>query len=789
MGISSCTIDVSGIVQGIGYRPFVYNLATELGIHGTVQNLGDAGVRIIAKAEKSVLLSFLSLLKERKPKLCSYDKFVVRWNEKNNVNLNDFQIIKSSEERLGVGFSYFPPDIAICDKCVDELNSDDPRRANYPFNSCVDCGPRFTVIEKLPYDRPNTVMRDFPFCSECFVDYKNPNDRRFHAQTTCCVHCGPLYSLYTKEGNMIQLDSQDKLIKFAADKINDGKIVAIKGIGGTHLACSTVDDKVLLKLREIKGKRKYKPFAIMAKDINAVNDFAFINNKEKELLQSFRRPIVLLKKRPTYSLSEWVAPSLHNIGVMLPYAGVHHMLFRYLKESSVVMTSANPSNYPMFIDNDEIMSKLPYVDYYLLHNRRIYQRCDDSVIRINKIRNKYSLKFLRRSRGWVPEPLLSHIDVGNRTLLGVGAEMHLISSLMKGNRIIPTQHIGTVTLLETFEYMQQAVEHFLNLYHTNVDVIGYDLHPQYMTSLSIDEICKRFNTNNKMQFQHHKAHIASVALEHQIDPDEKVIGIAIDGTGYGEDGRIWGGEIFAGPIYDLKRVGHNQMFYLPGGDLAVKYPLRSLISLLSFTYSDDEIEQIIGNKISALPHSNKEYSIILKQIHEPSKHPTSHITSSTGRVLDAISTLLHITSKQTYEGEPAIRLEGRSVVTDADDVPKFVIPLSNNSGKYVIHVESLIPQIVEHMSDFSVNSLAFASQQAIGNAFGEVAVNASKDYNAKTILVSGGVALNEIIVNAIAETTAKEELTILTNEKVSPGDGGISVGQVYFLALKEKGYF
>ncbi|MHA1304020.1 MAG: carbamoyltransferase HypF, partial [Candidatus Heimdallarchaeaceae archaeon] len=733
-----CTIDVSGIVQGIGYRPFVYNLAQELGVKGSVQNLGDAGVRIIASAEEDVLLSFVDLLKERKPKLCVYDSFQVNWKTE-PIFAENFQIVKSSEESSGAGFSYLPPDIAICENCIAEIYSDDERRANYPFNSCVDCGPRFTVIDKLPYDRPNTMMKDFPFCPECLTDYRNSKDRRFHAQTTCCIKCGPVYTLYSNTGEPLLFSSQKELVEFVAKNIEKGKIVAIKGIGGTHLACSTIDDEVLLRLREAKGKRKFKPFAIMAKDVETIKKFASLNQEEHALLTSFRRPIMLLNKNKDYYLSEWVAPGLHNIGVMLPYAGIHHMLFSYLKEPTVVMTSANPSNYPMFIENDEIIEKLPYVDYFLLHNRRIYQRCDDSVLRINKIGEKYSLKFLRRSRGWVPEPLISHIDVGNQTLLGIGAEMHLIPSLMKGTRIIPTQHIGTVTLLETFEYMQKAVEHFLNLYHTKVDSIGYDLHPQYLTSTSIDELGERFNANEWYKFQHHEAHIASVALEHQIPPEEEVLGLALDGTGYGRDGTIWGGEIFGGKIYELSRLGHNNLYYLPGGDLAVKYPLRTLISFLSHTYSEDEIVEIIGETYSSLPRGKEELNLILKQISKRN-YPTSHLTSSTGRFLDAVSVLLGVTEQQTYEGEPAIRLEGHSYKVK-ENLPAIEVPWSKKNGQYILNLEEVFPQIIEFKETFSTNALGAAVQKALGQSFGEIAFLLAEERGIETVLISGGVSL------------------------------------------------
>ena len=784
----TCNILVSGIVQGIGYRPFVFNLANELEVNGFVKNLGDAGVQIKAQADKEILLKFIDLLKQRKPKLCVYESIEVEWIKKSQ-SFNNFEIAKSSNQTKGIGFSYLPPDISICDECLKELDSDERRRSNYPFNSCVDCGPRYTVIEKIPYDRPNTVMTDFPFCSECETDYNNSSDRRFHAQTTCCVDCGPSYTLYSSNKKKILFKTQKALVRFVANEIEKGKIIAIKGIGGTHLACSTTNETVLLKLREVKGERKYKPFAIMAKDVETIKSFAHLRDEEEKLLTSFRKPIILLNRNEGYYLSDWVAPRLNNIGVMLPYAGIHYMLLKEMREPTVVMTSANPSDYPMFIDNKEILEKLQFVDYFLLHNRRIYQRNDDSVIRINKILEKDSIKFLRRSRGWVPEPLISHIDIGNHTFLGLGAEMHLIPSLMKGSKIIPTQHIGTVTLLETYEYMLDAIEHYLSLYNTKIESIAYDMHPQYLTSVNINEIAEKFNAESFQSFQHHESHIASVALEHKVDPEEEVIGIAIDGTGYGKDGTIWGGEIFQGPVYNLSRVGHIEKYPLPGGDLAVKYPVRSLMSLLALNYSKSELLNIVEPLKNYLPRRMEEVEFVAGQLEKGIFSP-GFLTTSTGRFLDSISVLLNICGIQTYEGEPAICLEGISLSEkNNSNVPKLQIPYSSKKGSYFLHVSKILPEIINLKENHKKSALGFAVQEGLGRGFGEIVNEIIANTGINKVLISGGVSMNEIIVDSIAQTIDSNKRNILINEKISPGDGGVSVGQLYLLALKSKDYF
>lgn len=781
--MAACEISVSGIVQGIGYRPFVYNLAKKLGVKGTVQNLGDAGVRILAQADTKILDDFIQRLKDEKPKLCVYETFDVNWDVETDT-FNDFNIIRSSEQKLGKGFSYLPPDIAICDTCVKEMESDNKRRKNYPFNSCVDCGPRFTVIEKLPYDRPNTVMRDFPFCEDCLTEYTDPKDRRFHAQTTCCANCGPEYFLVNKEGETISFENQYEIIKFVAKELENNKIIAIKGIGGTHLACSTINDEVLLRLRQAKGRRKYKPFAIMAKDIESIRKFAVISKKEEELLLSFRRPIVLLRKNANFYLSEWVAPGLHNVGVMLPYAGIHHLIFKELKEPTMVLTSANPSNLPMFIDNKKIIESLPYVDYFLLHNRRIHQRCDDSVLRVNQIGSSYSVKFLRRSRGWVPEPLISHIDIGNRTIVGIGAEMHLIPSLMKGTRIIPTQHIGTVSMLETYEFLLDAITHFINLYQTNIDAIAYDMHPQYLTSVNIEEIAEYLGAEIWKKYQHHEAHIASVALEHRIPSDEEIIGIAIDGTGYGLDGKIWGGELFKGTITDLKRIGHIEEYPLPGGDLAVNYPVRTLLSLLSLQYPINELFELTAHLHKYLPRKDIEARIVINQL-EKKAFSNGHITTSSGRFLDAVSTFLEICGTRTYEGEPAIRLEGYSYIQRSKAQNIIKIPYIQKEDQLILQVSKVFPQLIELKEKYPPSVLGASVQYAFGKALGEMAVDAIKGTNINKILISGGVAMNEIIVDSIYQTihNIMPSVSLYTNEKVSPGDGGVSVGQVYLMGL------
>ncbi|MHA1972742.1 MAG: Sua5/YciO/YrdC/YwlC family protein, partial [Candidatus Hodarchaeales archaeon] len=401
-----CRIIINGVVQGIGFRPFVFNLALKYQLKGFVLNRGDAGVEIQAQGDRKTIESFIQDLKEKKPSLARYESFKVEYDPKNveKSKFSSFEIAKSSEAKGSHG--YIPPDLPICDKCIEEMHTD-PRRLNYPFTSCVDCGPRFTVITSLPYDRPRTVMDKFPFCPECLEDYTNPSDRRFHAQTTCCWNCGPRYFLLDKKGEII-LDKHEFRTQWnlVTKLIDEGNIIAIKGIGGTHLACRTMLDDPILKLRSWKGARGEKPFAVMSPNISTVQSYAYCSQYQEEILKSLVRPIVLLDKKDPFLLSSLIAPDLHNIGVLLPYSGIHVLITENVSDPALIMTSGNVSNIPILINNEEIQKHLSNVaDYILLHDREIYQRADDSVLRVHSIDGKTIPLKIRRSRGYVPEPV------------------------------------------------------------------------------------------------------------------------------------------------------------------------------------------------------------------------------------------------------------------------------------------------------------------------------------------------------------------------------------------------
>jgi hydrogenase maturation protein HypF len=444
---------------------------------------------------------------------------------------------------LKLSGSVIPPDVAICNECLKELRSKDNPRYDYFFITCTNCGPRYTIIEGLPYDRENTTMRDFPMCSFCQKEYKDPLNRRFHAQTVACPKCGPKVYLTTCNGELVHANDP---IREAGKLLEEGSVVAIKGYGGFHVAASTTKDEPLVRLREAKH-RKQKPFAVMARSLEAVKSFAEVSPKEAELLTSYTRPIVLLKKSSKYYLSDLIAPGLHNVGVMLPYTGLHYMLFDEVDEPAFVMTSANPPNQPIVKDDDEALKTLGgIVDYFLFHNRRIAHRCDDSVVRVHGEKTV----FIRRSRGFAPAPIMLR-EKAKKCVLALGGELNNTACVLLGNKAFISQHIGDVENIETRDFLENAAKHLIRLTNSKVDAVACDLHPKFTTTKLARDLAEE-NGWQLFQIQHHYAHVAALIAEHGVS---EVVGICCDGYGYGVDGEAWGGEIILGSkgSMDFKR--------------------------------------------------------------------------------------------------------------------------------------------------------------------------------------------------------------------------------------------
>jgi hydrogenase maturation protein HypF len=665
----------------------------------------------------------------------------------------------------------------------------DPRRMNYPFTSCVDCGPRYTVITSLPYDRPRTVMNEFPLCDDCKNEYTNPTDRRFHAQTTCCWLCGPQYYLLDKNGNLII--SKEDFQRFWQEipkLINESNIIAIKGIGGTHIACGTLSDDPISTLREWKGARGEKPFAVMAAGIEKVRSFAYCSDIEAKFLESLARPILLLEKNHDYSLSSLISPNLHNIGVLLPYTGIHHLLMEKINDPAIVMTSGNPSNIPILIKNEIIQNQLSsIVDYFLIHDRQIFQRADDSVMRLHRIDKEFYPLLIRRSRGFVPEPINLPWSSTKPTVLALGAEMYSIGALGIGKRCFPTQYIGHMTTLENFDFLNQSINHLKNLLGVaSFEGIGGDLHPNFLTTKLGEDLSEELELPF-YQFQHHFAHLSALAIDANVSPEDEIICVALDGTGYGEDGTIWGGEILVGNFSDYRRVAHLEHQILLGGDVAVSQPYRILLSTLLHENSFESITSDFQSLpwLTWIP-KNPEYPIIGKELLKMQSSlsiKNYNLTSSCGRLLDAISVLLGASKQRTYEGEPAIKLESFAERAIGKSV-EFDLNLNTRSvegGMVEIKTSDFVNEIWNLIKDNKkISELALAAEKTIAKKFAEVAVEIAYKTGVSNIGLSGGVSFNRIIFSEFYKhiRALDKKITLIFHRKIPCGDGGIAIGQV-----------
>jgi len=743
-------IKVSGIVQGVGFRPFIYRIAVKNGLVGYVRNRGDAVVEIVVEGKKNNVRQLLKDLKNEKPPLAQIYDLTTNYTE-DEGNFEKFTIVKSSEE-AGLSGSVIPPDVSICNECLKELRDPKNERYDYFFITCTNCGPRYTIIRKLPYDRLNTTMQSFQMCDFCSREYKDPSNRRFHAQTVACPKCGPKAYLTTNNGEHMECEDP---IREIGRLLEEGYIVAIKGNGGFHVATPTTKSEPIARLRKVKH-RTQKPFAIMAPDLETVKSFAEVSPREAELLTSYIKPIVLLKKKEDYYLSELISPDLHNVGVMLPYTGLHAMLFGKVKEPAFVMTSANPPNEPIVTENAEAVKKLgSVVDFFLFHNRTIAHRCDDSVVRFHG----EGSSIIRRSRGYAPEPIRLKLLV-NRCVLGLGAELNVTSCLLLRNKAFVSQHIGDVENLETLLFLKNSIDHLTKLTNSKVEVIACDLHPKFTTTKLAQNLANTLECP-VVSVQHHHAHIASLMGEWNID---EMVGIACDGFGYGSDGTAWGGEILYCNQEGFQRLGHLQEQPMVGRDLATLYPLRMVAGIL---HDEADVEEWLLLNSDRFPHGEKEVEVIVKQL-EKGLVPK---TTSCGRVLDAVSAILGLCYERTYEGEPAMKLE--SAALNGKDMLNLTPRLKEN----VIDTTLLVHEIFNQKDNYSVADLACSAQSYLARGLAQLAVEEAERLNVSYIGFSGGVAYNEHITVTIRRIVEGNGLKFLVHNRVPPGDGGISFGQ------------
>ncbi len=739
---------VKGKVQGVGFRPFVYRLAKRFKLKGYVRNLGDSVEIFIDRDDEE----FLKALISEKPPLAEVEAL-----ERVDIGEREFDdfLILESESSKSLG-SYIPADLSLCENCIQEIFSPGNRRYLYPFTVCTDCGVRFSIIEKLPYDRANTSMREFKLCPDCYEEYTSLEDRRFKAEPTCCGDCGPHYTLYTPKREIIA--EKVGAIQKTAELLDKGKILAIKGVGGFHLACDASQEEAVAELRR-RTNRESKPFAIMVRDLKAVKEICILNKKEEELLKSIRRPIVILTAKKKLNK---VAPGLHTLGVMLPYAGVHFILFKFLKTKAIVMTSLNIAGEPMATELSQVL-ELGFADYILAHNRRIVNRIDDSVVRVTSGKTA----FIRRSRGYAPEPVDVHS--AGLTALGLGAEENVTPCLLLENRAFLTQYIGKPRSLAGREFLEQGINTILRLCGVEPQVIACDLNPAFTTTTLGEELAEKYGVE-LVRVQHHEAHIASVVAEHGIN---SCIGVALDGYGYGYGGEAWGGEVFSFNEGEFERIASVESFPLVGGDIAVKNPIRIAAALLG-----DSPEEFYKAML-ILGAEEKEAEISAKQLRA---NLNVFNCTSFGRVLDAISAVLGVCRKRTYEGEPAMKLEafafqGRGTI----DMP---LEYATEGNREVLLVRPIIRACLEYIKEGrKKQDIAASAQKALARGMAELAVRKAQEGGEKKIALSGGVFYNQAIFEEFERVLKENRLELFTNEKVARGDNGLSLGQAYLARI------
>ncbi|MBD3182911.1 carbamoyltransferase HypF [Candidatus Poribacteria bacterium] len=740
---------IKGIVQGVGFRPFIYNLARSHKLNGWVLNSTD-GVYIEAEGEKEVLGDFTQQIQRKAPPLASIDSVDVEYLPLENYR--DFVIKPSSGDKDK--YIKISPDVCTCKDCLSELFDPKDRRYRYPFLNCTNCGPRFTIIQDIPYDRPKTTMRDFKMCPDCQAEYEDPVNRRFHAQPNACPVCGPSVKLFDLKGPV----KCDEPIMKAVKLLKEGNVIAVKGLGGFHLACDPENDEAVKLMRERKH-RTHKPFAIMAKDLDTVKSYCLVTEEEKELLQSYRRPIVLLEKLPQCNISSLVAPNNNYLGVMLPYTPLHYLLLDD-QLSALVMTSGNISEEPLAVDNQEALDRLSgLADYFLLHNRDIYMRCDDSVAKVE--RNQAVM--IRRSRGYAPYPV--DLDFSMKQILACGPELKNTFCLTKDNHAFISHHIGDLQNEEAFSYYRNAVQHYKNMFRIHPEAIAYDLHPDYLSTkyaLSHEDI-------KLIGIQHHHAHIASCMAENGIK--EKVIGVSCDGTGYGSDGKIWGCEFMTADFADFQRHAHLKYIHLPGGDKAAKEPYRMALSYLyqAFGQDFDKIDTPLLHRLE-----DKKIDLI-KQIIQ--KDINSPMTSSCGRLFDAVSSLIGIRDAITYEAQAAIELE---MIASPDVSQSYIYNIENADDCFNINVSGMIREIIHDLNqNLSKGMISAKFHNTLANFITETCKFIGQNWNNESdkVVLSGGTFQNRYLTNKLYNQLKKQGFKVYTQKRVPTNDGGISLGQ------------
>lgn len=747
-------IEVSGIVQGVGFRPYVYRLATVHGLVGTICNT-SSGVTIEVQGPSEKVAEFLERLPVDAPPLARIIGVIAREIPCNGDR--SFQIVHShAGEPVRTLIS---PDVSICPDCLHELFDPADRRYRYPFINCTNCGPRFTIVRDIPYDRPSTSMAVFPMCPACRAEYDDPLNRRFHAQPNACWDCGPRVELLDGAGRTVACSDPIDEIGRA---LQAGSIVAVKGLGGFHLAADATNSAAVALLRERK-RRVEKPFAVMVPDVETASSICELDEEARRVIQSVQRPIVLLPKKRGSPIVDEVAPYNAFVGVFLPYTPLHSLIMRQGGFQALVMTSGNLSEEPIAIQNDEAVRRLQgLADFFLMHNREILLRCDDSVVRVTSGIPRQ----LRRSRGFVPVPVFLKDDLP--PILAVGGELKNTVCLTKGKHAFLSQHIGDLENGEAYKFFIEATEHLERILEIRPEVIAYDLHPDYFcTRWALQQSGVRL-----VGVQHHHAHIASCMAENQLD--ERVIGFALDGTGYGTDGQVWGGEVLIADYAGFDRAAHFEYLSMPGGAAAIREPWRMAVSYLFHHLGRGFLEL----PIPFVQQLNKSKTNLLLQMIE--QKINSPLTSSCGRLFDAVAALVGIRQQVNYEAQAAIELE---FAIDGTGDEAYLIELAQNSDPWLIRTRPMFDALLNDLrQDVPVGTIAHRFHNGLVDAFVKVAMKLRKNRGLNRICLSGGTFHNVYLAQRLEARLFAEGFKVFTHHEVPAGDGGLSLGQALVAA-------
>ncbi|MFY9105332.1 carbamoyltransferase HypF [Aliarcobacter cryaerophilus] len=739
-------ISIFGIVQGVGFRPYIYNLARKHKINGWVRN-DENGVEIEAYAKKEDIENFINEIKVNPPVLSKISD--IKIEKKKQSIYSHFDIIESTNSKNKT--TIISPDMAICKDCIADIFDETNFRFLYPLNNCTNCGPRYSILKAIPYDRVNTSLKKFPLCKKCDKEFIDPKNRRYHAQAISCEECGPTTFLYDINQNL--LNTKIDSINLASKYINDGKILAIKSIGGFHIVCDASNDSTIRKLREFK-KRETKPFAVMFKDIEDLNKYAFLGDYEKKVLTSKESPIVLLKKKQDTNLSNLIAPNIKNIGCFLPNSALHYLLFENLS-NPIIATSANLKGEPIITTKEDIFLKLSnLVDFVLDYNREILNSCDDSILQVV---NEKIIK-LRNSRGYAPSSL--KVDGKfSKKILSLGANQKSTFSIAFDNKIITSAYLGDLDSIASIENYKKTVENFLNFYDFVPEIIVCDKHPKYESTKFAFELKDKNPKLELVQVQHHYAHVLSVLAEKSINED--VLAFVFDGTGYGDDKNIWGGEVFIANKKEYKRAYHLKYFKLLGGELAIKEPKRVALSLLFDNFTLEEVLDLPLDFLKTFEKSEIKtlYTLWQKSLNSP-------LTSSFGRLFDAVCSLANILHIQEFEGQTGLYIEN---LYD-ENIKEF---FSYDIVDQTIDISKMIKEILKE-DDKKVVASKFIN--TVVNIVFEIS-NLHKDL---PIVLSGGVFQNRTLVEILLKKFKNYNRKVYLGEKYSPNDESISLGQVYF---------